>query len=693
MQKNNQGFTMVEIIGVVIIMGVILLLLIPGISKLMAQFRNDYYEKLEDSINESGKDFFTDNKIYLPDGMLESTYVNVSSLISEKYVESLLDYRGNSCELEDQKSYVIVIYKGNGKYEYQTCIDCSKDGYATNKNGTYCEPAWLNGKLDYAYCSIKDNTNCDPNNMYFYYETPREDIREELEKQLHIVRWDMTGTNVLDSVRIGDTKEEGILPTNIDVVDNEPQLDSENKKVYEMIYGSEIDNNKEKLNVIIYKHKAPKVTMSSKERTYISGSWTNKNVVIKLEKNDNFFILDNRRVEKYQWSVNGGSWQDINCIMVGSDESCTISLTNDYLEATYKFRLVNDEGNISDETGLYNVKIDKILPEISASADPNSVQVIFTTDPETKEIIRTVTQYASVSYRAYDDESGISSSKVDSGSCSGSLASLDCTSSSSVIITVYDKAGNSNYDTVHINYNEDLISNVPSITPTPPEESGEQTYTIYYNANGDNCKSEATCLSSTECIVGESCRLATNNYQMANYHDNFGWNTKADGTGTMYGSGDALITNLVNAGGSITLYSYYNCNYYKARTADTNKRKSEFDVNKYPWKYANWDDENNVVSYKYNAGNGWGYGCSKHRVEEGLDEQQATTCFNEEHITNRVWEAYYAACKFCGDNTNWEWCPVHNEEKDIEICDSATKTYSSETCKRGVVEGWTKVSK
>ena len=138
MEKNNKGFTMIEIISVVIIMGVILLLVIPGVSKLMARFRNDYYEKVELTVTESGKDFFSDNKIYLPDGILETAYVNTSSLISEKYAENLLDYRGNSCKLEDQKSYTIVVHRGDGKYEYQTCVDCSDEGYKTKKEGTYC---------------------------------------------------------------------------------------------------------------------------------------------------------------------------------------------------------------------------------------------------------------------------------------------------------------------------------------------------------------------------------------------------------------------------------------------------------------------------------------------------------------------------------------------------------------------------
>ena len=365
MKKNNKGFTMIEIIGIIVIMGVLLLLIIPGVSKLMEQFRKDYYKKLEDSINESGKDFFNDNKLVLPNGILESFYVNVDLLIDQKYADSLLDYKGNTCELADRKSYTIVVYRGDGKYEYQTCIDCSGDEYVTDKSKKYCDPAWLDNVLHYDYGGTDD--------IYFYYGTPREEIREELIKTLNIVKKDSNG-NVLDRVVIGDTNEEGILPTNIDVIDNKPTLDSNNEKKYEMIY----ENAKEcesgvscddiKLNAVIYKHKAPKVTMTSKGYVYNSGNWTNQNVIILLEKNDNFFDADGVSVSKYQWQKSGETiWRDITCEMTGDDGSCSVSVDtdDDYLEETYKFRLVNSEENISDETGNYTIKIDKGVPILS----------------------------------------------------------------------------------------------------------------------------------------------------------------------------------------------------------------------------------------------------------------------------------------------------------------------------------------
>ena len=101
MRKNERAFTMIELLAAIIIMGVLLGIAIPGVTKLMKQFRKDYYVKLEDSITESAKEFYTDNKIYKPDGVLKSSYTELNSLVKNKYTDSVVDYKGKSCSLTD----------------------------------------------------------------------------------------------------------------------------------------------------------------------------------------------------------------------------------------------------------------------------------------------------------------------------------------------------------------------------------------------------------------------------------------------------------------------------------------------------------------------------------------------------------------------------------------------------------------
>jgi len=168
----------------------------------------------------------------------------------------------------------------------------------------------------------------------------------------------------LDSAWIGDNEEEGVLPSNIDIIENEPKLDSENKKEYTMEYKLTTKDVQSNLEAVIYRHKAPTVAMkTSDDKEYTYGKWTNKNVEITLGKNDNFFELAGVKVLKYQYSNDGGeTWHDIIC-GITSEGSCIYSISEQQDE-TYRFRIINTDSNISDETGDFNIKIDKTIPKI-----------------------------------------------------------------------------------------------------------------------------------------------------------------------------------------------------------------------------------------------------------------------------------------------------------------------------------------
>lgn len=475
MKKNNKGFTMIEIIGAVIIMGILVGLIVPNVSRMLRQFRIDYYDKLEQTTNESGKDFFADNQIYKPDGLLKSQYVNVSTLISQKYADSLLDYKGKVCSLGDKESYTIAIHMGNGEYEYKTCIKCANDDYSSDQNGTYCDPAWLtNDNLGYDYGASGDV-------VYFYYGSTRESIREKLLRTLNIVKYNNNGAE-LERVIISETKEDGVLPNNIDIVENKPVLDSDNKKEYELQYGNSVDNNIETLTGIIYKHKAPTVTMTAGGSSYSSGNWTRHNVIIKLNKNDDFFKQTGTTISEYQMKVNDGEWKRISCNMTANNEdgtySCSFNVStssNTSLISTYRFRIVTNEGNISDESIDYTVKIDKIPPKIDENIIKSEATI--TIDEEGNETV----DPSEVIFEAWDNESGFYRIVVETNGYIKRYSRdyITLNYEEPVIVTAYsvDDAGNTSRNIV-VNLTGTTIDN------RIPDE--KEQCTITYHANGGN---------------------------------------------------------------------------------------------------------------------------------------------------------------------------------------------------------------
>lgn len=346
--KNNRGFTMIEILGAIIIMGVLLLIAVPSVSKLMENFRKNYYKELEETLIASAKEYYSDNRLYRPNELLYSSTTSIQSLINKKYVENLNDYKGKSCSLDEGKSYVIVIYRGKNDYQYESCISCDGDNYSSDREGTYCDSAWrTNDNIKYSFSNSDD--------FYIYHESSREEVREKLLRNLKIVKYNTKG-ETLDSVALAESDKENVLPVNIN------ELDTSVENEYPLVYKK--GDIEETLNVVVYKHKAPLVELKNSDGSdYTVGKWTNK-LFVKLSKNDNFFELSNTSLANYQWYVDG-IWQNINCQME-TDDTCSFTISEN-VDANYKFRLVTNEGKISYNTEEYSIKVDVDKPTINIS--------------------------------------------------------------------------------------------------------------------------------------------------------------------------------------------------------------------------------------------------------------------------------------------------------------------------------------
>ena len=528
LKKNNKGFTMVEILGAVVIIGVLTLIAVPAVSKMMKQFREDYYMSLEDTITSSAKEFFTDNRIYRPEGLLRSSYVNVSELIEKKYADNLLDYKGNSCSLEDRESYVVAIYRGEDSYEYKACIKCKGDDY-TSDAVDYCDPAWLtNNNIEYDFGTSED--------LYIYYNTSRDVIREKLMRTLNIVKYNDDGDE-LDRVLAEDSEEE-VLPTNIDELDTTPILDADNKKEFILTYEDRNTTNPNdvmELKAIVYKHKAPTITIkkTSNNEEYELGTWSN-GVIITLKTNDNFYELSGTSVGSFQWYIDGG-WKDIPCSMTSSN-SCSVAIKEN-VNDNYRFRIVTNEGNVSDETGDYLIKVDVDKPTVVI--DPNGSEPIVKVGTTSANIIFKLTT-------ADTGGSGIKTRKY-AISTNGSSAPTSYTNFTSNTLNVNrNMAGNKYYVWAQVEDNAGNIS-----IGVYPSKAFHMKYEIKYNMNGGSGG------PTTEYKMhGEKLTLSTTKPTKTGY-DFVGWSTTSNGTSATYNAGGTYSTDK-----AVTLYAVWKAKNY-----------------------------------------------------------------------------------------------------------------------------------
>lgn len=105
---NNKAFTLVELIGVIVIIGLMATFVIPEVNKSLKQGSEKANEQTKNSIVLSAKNYFIENK--------GKTCVKVSDLQSNGYIDiDLDDEYNNACVKKESDTY---------EYKKNDCNPC-----------------------------------------------------------------------------------------------------------------------------------------------------------------------------------------------------------------------------------------------------------------------------------------------------------------------------------------------------------------------------------------------------------------------------------------------------------------------------------------------------------------------------------------------------------------------------------------
>ena len=101
---EKKGFTLVELLGVVVILGIVSGLVVLAYVNVRAQMKVAYYKSVEESLLVSGGSYFSANKENQPTIFGDEKKVTVGELVTNKYTDrEIADPDGKVCNLE--KSY------------------------------------------------------------------------------------------------------------------------------------------------------------------------------------------------------------------------------------------------------------------------------------------------------------------------------------------------------------------------------------------------------------------------------------------------------------------------------------------------------------------------------------------------------------------------------------------------------------
>lgn len=133
MKNKKDGFTLVEILAVILIIGVVAGSAIASFSSVISKSHENYCKTNVDTIKSMTKEYFDDHKSLKPKTIGEKSEVSLETLINEKYSnEDITDYQGTKCNYKNSK--VGIIKTTNSNYEYTYSLDCGECNILGNDN-------------------------------------------------------------------------------------------------------------------------------------------------------------------------------------------------------------------------------------------------------------------------------------------------------------------------------------------------------------------------------------------------------------------------------------------------------------------------------------------------------------------------------------------------------------------------------
>ena len=124
MQLNRKGFTLVEVLAVIIILSMLMAITIPNVNTLINEQKNRALENIEKSIISAAKIYMSDNKYDLtfdtnPCTNDPSTTVSVGELINKGYIkQKKIKNPNNNTQILRPNKNIEIKYSCNKKILY-----------------------------------------------------------------------------------------------------------------------------------------------------------------------------------------------------------------------------------------------------------------------------------------------------------------------------------------------------------------------------------------------------------------------------------------------------------------------------------------------------------------------------------------------------------------------------------------------
>ena len=122
MLKNQKGFTLIEIIAAITIVGILTTIAVVSVTKIIESGKQKHYEAAEKNMILAGQSFVQENRSYLPKKTGGEKKIPLSALVNANYIKPIKDYSKHECN--QAESYVLVHKYSQSDYTYTAHLKC-----------------------------------------------------------------------------------------------------------------------------------------------------------------------------------------------------------------------------------------------------------------------------------------------------------------------------------------------------------------------------------------------------------------------------------------------------------------------------------------------------------------------------------------------------------------------------------------
>lgn len=191
----NKGFTLVELLAVLVVISIISTIGVFSFSSLTNKSKDDYYKNMISNLELAANTYFSNNREERPPIGSVCNKVPIKRIVESNLISDVKSSNGVDCDLEN--SYVYIKRKNNKQYEYNVSLICGSDEFLVSED-EYCQAEIVESSTISVSAKTVSNKTYNVSRIYDNTDWINEDVLVTFNSKVDITKYVITNITSQD---------------------------------------------------------------------------------------------------------------------------------------------------------------------------------------------------------------------------------------------------------------------------------------------------------------------------------------------------------------------------------------------------------------------------------------------------------------------------------------------------------------